>query len=768
MIQSNIEKKEEYKSNESKDITLDSKNKKNVEEIEKQKIELDLNIPEQKNENLKEIKAEEELVSEKELKLENIELNSSGKKNENNNFYENKENNENKKENQENENIVENNENNEKKNEKEENENNIENNVENNDNVNNENKNEKQENENNIENNVEINENKKEKQENENNIENNVEINENKNEKQENENDVENNVENNEKEENENNIENNVGNNDYVNNENKNGKEENENNIENKEYLIIEVENEKGKKNSGDEERNIIDKGNNKEIMNKQNEKKNCFNEQQEHFNENIKKDVGNKDFINEIVGEIKKEREIIINEKEINNDQSSDKEESEFTNSINEINYPKIVSTPIKELNNSKENKISDTKTKESNGDSQNKGENPLNITRIFNDLEPTSHIQLEYLTKKKFFEISHTKQLKIFPSEEEFNENTKLDFLKKIKPKGLRNLGSCCYMNATLQCFYHIKELTYYFLDNKKYIKRKKGLIANGLLDLIEGLSRKDKLTYYSPIKFRDNLLEVDDLFEGYEGKDSKDLVETILYNLQDELVGDSDFPDLSIDQRQERLKYLDLYYNNSKVRSIVTDLFNFEFKTTRSCYECGVKYYSISNENKLIFNLESVYNSCYGNKTFKNKIVTLDDCLSYFALGNSYIENVSCKYCKKNSSILSFNSFSSLPEIFIFINSRGEKEKFECKVDFNEELDLKDLYIKIEGITEERTTKYTILGGTILYGSNGYGHTVAFCKHFDDKYYIFNDSSFYESTFDEIRKQKIYLLFYQKNKE
>ena len=96
---------------------------------------------------------------------------------------------------------------------------------------------------------------------------------------------------------------------------------------------------------------------------------------------------------------------------------------------------------------------------------------------------------------------------------------------------------------------------------------------------------------------------------------------------------------------------------------------------------------------------------------------------------------------------------------------IMSRGEREKFECDVDFEEELDLRDLYSGMKGIDKENSTQYNLLAGTILYGSGGWGHTVAFARHFDGEYYIFNDSSTRRSSLDEIKKSKIYLLFYQK---
>ena len=216
-----------------------------------------------------------------------------------------------------------------------------------------------------------------------------------------------------------------------------------------------------------------------------------------------------------------------------------------------------------------------------------------------------------------------------------------------------------------------------------------------------------------------------------------------------------------------------YLDLYYKNSQAPSIIMDLFNFDTRLTCTCEKCHVKYYNISCENVLFFELEGIYSFCHkkDNKKWCNffsskRRLSVDECLRSFSLNGSLRENVVCKYCNKTTNIVSVRTFVTLPKIFIMIMSRGEGEKFECDVDFKEELDLENLYYGIKGIKQEETTKYKLVAGTILYGSRGYGHTVAFCKHFDGQYYIFNDSSVKRSSFNEIKNEKVYLLFYQKN--
>ena len=375
-------------------------------------------------------------------------------------------------------------------------------------------------------------------------------------------------------------------------------------------------------------------------------------------------------------------------------------------------------------------------------------------------------------FCIKKNIIKLKKVKEIKfsLIPDDDSDIMEDEFEYLSKIKPKGLQNLGGCCYMNSTLQCFFHIKEFTDYFLKNKKTIKKKDGLISKGLLDTIEGLSKNNNKTYYSPIEFKNNLIEVDDSFQGSGGKDSADLVDIILNSCQDELGGETEFPNTSLDQTNESLLFLDLFYKNNKVQSIVLELFSFYLRIKNTCNECDVIYYDITTENMITFNLEQVFNfqknNSESNYLFNKRIVSIENCLEFYSFDNSTWENAECKYCHKKALTFSVKSFATLPKYLIFHMYRGQNEKFECNVDFNEHLDLGPSYYSINGIKSEENTKYTLCAGTILWGSNGYGHTVAFCKHFNEEYYIFNDSSAYKTNFKEIKNQKIYLLFYKKN--
>ena len=116
-------------------------------------------------------------------------------------------------------------------------------------------------------------------------------------------------------------------------------------------------------------------------------------------------------------------------------------------------------------------------------------------------------------------------------------FNSITPFD----KKPKGLDNIGATCYMNATLQCFYHCAKLTKYII-NQKYIEDnihiKNHTISSEYINLIKELNKKDGKPSYVPKNFKDILSIENPLFRGIQANDSKDLILFLEQTLAKEL--------------------------------------------------------------------------------------------------------------------------------------------------------------------------------------------------------------------------------------
>ena len=332
----------------------------------------------------------------------------------------------------------------------------------------------------------------------------------------------------------------------------------------------------------------------------------------------------------------------------------------------------------------------------------------------------------------------------------------------IDNIKPCGLSNKGGVCYMNATLQCFFYCKPLTEYFLnlDDKENL----GPISRGYFDFIRSLSSGNK---NAAKNFKQAMIKMDDIFFGTEGNDSKDVALLILSELHYELKKNKKDEIIKLNRKVNNYELKEVYREKIDLdqingnNSIITETFNFcmkyeqECKCETNCKKFSAPYFTIETDNIVILDLETLFID-------DNKTISVNDILKSY----TSTKKIECPYCKKKSLNIK-NKFCVLPKILILVLSRGYHNKFKCQIQFDETLDMNDYYESIDS-EDKNNTNYSLIGATFAYdwGSEGDGHTVAFCKTYQkNNYYVFNDSTVRKTQINEIYGKLPYLLFYER---
>ena len=428
-------------------------------------------------------------------------------------------------------------------------------------------------------------------------------------------------------------------------------------------------------------------------------------------------------------------------------------------------------------------------------------------------------------------------------------------LDFL--IRARGLDNVGATCYMNATLQCFYHVKGLSENLInDNKINSNLKLTSCYKNLVEELAGCKNRNKFFIrkknlvddeslkdsIKPSKFKDLISEMNPLFKGVQANDSKDLILFLLETMDKELT-----------LRNNNKKEMETFYGNNTEdmepqnfkkyhNSIFSEIFYGFQKSIVKCLRCQNENSTYSVMNFLLFPLEKIYNDLnkqknnninnnninnyymnnnnmfynmdnmnnnymyrnmdynmngfYSNNfyNFRNgvnnnmnslnprtiaqsrfnrssnikkeekKKLTLDDCFKM----NKNVENlvgdnrIYCNNCRSQQDGVMFDEIHKAPNVLIIILNRGRGNVFECDVDFPQDLDLSNY------ITNPMSPKNYELIGVIshLGESSMEGHFIAYCKHFDGNWYLFNDSIVKPVAGDGMYSGIPYILFY-KNK-
>ena len=352
------------------------------------------------------------------------------------------------------------------------------------------------------------------------------------------------------------------------------------------------------------------------------------------------------------------------------------------------------------------------------------------------------------------------------------DLNEN-----YKNIPLIGLQNIGATCYMNATLQCFCHIKKFVEFFKYNSQIININENTLSFSFKLLISKLWPdnyiQNKNDYYAPHEFKEKISNMNPLFKGVAANDSKDLVNFIILKLHIELNKIKNIQDNNnysqLDQSNKDLVFQNFTQDfMQKNKSIISDLFYAINCNVTQCSRCQIKLFNYQTYFFITFPLEEVrkFKTQFNQFNNYNNEVHIYDCFNYDRKINvmNGENSIYCNYCKMSCEGYMSTNLITGPEILIIILNRGKGKQFDIKIKFEEILNLKN-YIEYTNTG----INYLLTGVITHIGESGMGgHFIAYCRDiFTNLWYKFNDAIVSQANFqtEVLNFAMPYLLFYQK---
>ena len=469
----------------------------------------------------------------------------------------------------------------------------------------------------------------------------------------------------------------------------------------------------------------------------------------------------------------------------------------------------------PIMNQNNQNQNMIQN----------QNINFNAMNQNPNFNFMNnPIQNFMNPNQINHNIINNNQINQIQMIVPKPPIKNSTKIRFkLEENYPmtpkKGLVNIGSTCYMNATLECFSQTKSLTEYFLDSDH-----KDLIIKGLYNdpsklrlakeyyyVVSNLWNINSNQYYEPKSFKKVLGTLNPLFKKMEASDAKDMIVFFLEQIHKEInrvkPPDVNAVNFTINQynREEMLNHFikDFKVNN---KSIISDNFFVVTETTQKCQNCknnntpNYICYNYNIQNCFIFPLEEVRK--YRDQRLMNiqmnqmnqmmmgmmgmgmmgmnmnmpqintsgNVVSIYDCFEFNQKEDlMFGENrIYCNLCRQNAESLYGNKILTLPNILIMILNRGKDNMYKIDLPFDEQINLTK-YV----LNANEQYIYSIYGVITHLGPSGQsGHFIASCKSpIDGLWYKYNDAivSVIKNFMEEVVQMPTpYILFYQRVKQ
>ena len=356
-------------------------------------------------------------------------------------------------------------------------------------------------------------------------------------------------------------------------------------------------------------------------------------------------------------------------------------------------------------------------------------------------------------------------------------------VNYQKEQKKVGLTNIGAPPYMNATLQCFAHIKEFIEFFKKDKSKINiiSDKNTLSYSFKLLIDNLWEDDPKkfkSYFNPSEFRKKINKMNSAFTKIEANDAKRFINFIIMNLHEELNTENNNNIILSDKIPEQTNKLDMFadfskYYQTNFNSLINKLFCGVNNIITQCTECQSQFFDYQVYYFKIFPLDEVKKFVSENHNNINRIGNEVDIYQCFEFDHrtcsmSGDNSIFCNKCQKRTNCNICTNLVLGPNILILLINRNKSMEFNAKLQFFEDLDLTNYSeFKNSGLYKYR---YKLISVIIHLGYKiNIGHYIAYCKDpYTFNWFKFNDSIV--SPVYDLKKEVFdfgipYLLFYQK---
>lgn len=337
--------------------------------------------------------------------------------------------------------------------------------------------------------------------------------------------------------------------------------------------------------------------------------------------------------------------------------------------------------------------------------------------------------------------------------------NYNFKADKTKYLKNGlcGLINMGNKCYLLSILQCLIYTLKLTDYFISgeykndiNKK--NKNENNILNNYVILLQEIFKENQLI--KPLSLVQN---INKYISEYNKMNQEDSHECLLKLL--DIFHKAISYEITLEFKETNnilmKKYIDTFKNfYQNDYSYIIKLLYGMYLNKIKCINC--------NFEEIIF---EPFNSITLDITIDYSIELKDYLNEYF--NDLEINSWKCTTCKKKGCKKK-GSIWTLPNYLIITLKKFKNDNKLTKNNVNITFPIEDLDLT-KYISKEKNDRnnyiYDLYALNIHKGNLNSGHYISICKHFNEKWYLFDDGNVSQINNINYYTNDVYILFYMR---